>query len=163
MSRSIALRLGLGWMLAHGCSPAPAAFSDEHAAAIRDSVQAAMTQFQGYSARAQWDSLAGLYSQADSFRFLESGTIRYDSRAAIREALGSLPPGTSVTTNYRDLRIDPIGPGVAMVTGLFETTFADSAGQGFGFGGGLSLLWMHEADGWRIRSGHSSSPVPRGT
>ena len=163
MTRAMALRIGLGWALAQGCSPARPAFPDEHAAAVRDSVQAAMTLFQEYSARAQWDSLAGLYSAAASFRFLESGTIRYGSRQEVREALASLPPGTSVRTTYRDLQIEPVGPGAAMVTGLFETTFADSAGQGFGFAGGLSLLWIHEPDGWRIRSGHSSSPVPRRT
>jgi ketosteroid isomerase-like protein len=154
------------WIMAlvlQGCRPAAAPFTDEHTAAIRDSVQAAMTRFQEYSAAAQWDSLAGLYSSSSSFRFLESGVIRYDSRAAIREALGSLPPGTKITTNYHDLQIDPVAPGVAMAIGLFETTFADSAGKGFAFNGAVSLLWFHEAEGWRIRSGHSSAPVPRGT
>jgi ketosteroid isomerase-like protein len=122
-----------------------------------------MSQFQGYSAQAQWDSLADLYSSSESFRFLESGAVRYDSRAAIRHALDGLPPGTRITTTYRDLEIDPIAPGVAMVTGLFDTRFADSTGQGVSFSGGLSLLWIHEADGWKIRSGHSSSAVTRRT
>lgn len=158
MTRTIVL----GLVLAQACSSAPDAFSDAHVAAVRDSVQAALSQFQGYSAQAQWDSLSGLYSSSESFRFLENGAVRYDSRAAIRNALDGLPAGSRITTTYRDLEIDPIAPGVAMVTGLFDTRIADSTGQGFSFSGGLSLLWMHEADGWKIRSGHSSSPVPRG-
>lgn len=121
-----------------------------------------MAEFQRHSIGAQWDSLAVLYSPSTAFRFLESGSIRYGSRAAVRAALTAAPAGTHITTNYRDLQIDPVAPGAAMVTALFETTFADSSGPRFRFSGALSLLWTHEAEGWRIRSGHSSVPVPRG-
>lgn len=149
-------------LMGSGCGPRTAVFSDAHAAALGDSVRAMMSRFEHYSAGAHWDSLASLYSRSSSFRFLESGAIQYVSRDAIRDALTDVPPGTHSTTTYRDLRVDPVAPGAAMVTGLFETTFADSAGPRFRFSGALSLLWKHETEGWRIRSGHSSAPVARG-
>lgn len=159
---AVALCLALGFLVSHGCASGGTSLSDAHASAIRDSVSAAMTAFQRHSTAAQWDSLARLYSPSSAFRFLESGAIQYTSSAAVRAALAEVPAGMHITTDYRDLQIDPVGPGAAMVTALFETTFADSAGPRFRFGGALSLLWTHEADGWRIRSGHSSAPVPRG-
>ena len=144
-----------------GCEvPAPS-FQGAHRDAIRDSVGAAMTQFARYSSAAQWDSLAELYSASTAFRFLESGVIQYRSQQSVRAGLDDLPPGMNLTTTYQELEIDPVAPGVAMVTGLFTTTLADSTGFRFGFEGALSLLWTHEADGWRIRSGHSSALVPR--
>lgn len=164
MNRMLAaLSLGLGLMISQGCAPASASLSGAHAEALRDSVSAAMAQFERYSAGGQWDSLATLYSSSPSFRFLESGGIQYTSRGAVRAALAEVPSGTNIATTYRELVIDPIAPGAAMVTALFETTFTDGAGPRFQFRGGLSLLWTHETGGWRIRSGHSSAPVPRGT
>lgn len=147
---------------APGCAAPSPSFHDAHRDAIRDSVAAAMAQFARYSSAAQWDSLAGLYSTATGFRFLESGVIQYRSQEAVRAGLDGVPPGMNITTTYQELEIDPVAPGVATATGLFKTTFADSTGFQFGFEGALTLVWTHEADGWRIRSGHSSAPVPRG-
>jgi ketosteroid isomerase-like protein len=101
-------------------------------------------------------------ASSQEFQFLESGAIQYSSRAAIRAALGSVPQGTRISTSYRDLRIDAVAPGVAVASALFERTFANAPGQSFSFAGALTLVWVHEAGGWRIRSGHSSAPVPRG-
>jgi ketosteroid isomerase-like protein len=146
-----------------GCSPGAPSFGEAERAAIRDSVAAALAAFQRHSSAGQWDSLAALYSTDAGFRFLESGESRYRTASAIREALNTVPPGTQINTTYRDTEIDPLAPGLASVTTLFETAFADSSGKAmFSFGGALSMVWAHEAGGWRIRSGHSSAPVPRG-
>jgi hypothetical protein len=104
----------------------------------------------------------GCAPRGTSLSDVHASAIRDSVSAAVRAALAEVPAGMHITTDYRELQIDPVGPGAAMVTALFETTFADSAGPRFRFGGALSLLWTHEADGWRIRSGHSSAPVPRG-
>ena len=144
-----------------GCTAPSPSFQAAHRDAIRDSVGTAMAQFARYSSASQWDSLAELYSTSTAFRFLESGVMQYRSQQSVRAGLDDVPPGMNITTTYQELEIDPVAPGVATVTGLFKTTFADSTGFRFGFEGALSLLWTHEADGWRIRSGHSSAPVPR--
>ncbi len=103
-----------------------------------------------------------MYSDAPGFRFLESGAVQYQSARALRAALAQLPPGVSLATTYRDIEIDPVRPGVAVWSALFESTFRDSTGPQFSYGGAVSVLWVHEPAGWRIRSGHSSAPVPRG-
>lgn len=140
----------------------PTELSQAHADAIRDSVRAASARFLRFSAEAQWDSLAEMYSQAPGFRFLENGRVQYPSVNAIRAALESIPPGVSLATTYRDVEIDPLSPGVALMSALFETTFRDSAGPQASFGGALTVLWVHEPDGWRVRGGHASAPVARG-
>lgn len=152
----------LGVVLGASCTSASTDLTEAHAVAIRDSVAAALSRFQRFSSVAEWDSVAAHYSTAPGFRFAESGAVEYRSAAEIRSALAQVPPGTRIETVFRDTDIDPIAPGIAMVTTLFETSFVDSAGGAFSFGGVVTMLWTHEASGWRVRAGHSSVPVPRG-
>jgi hypothetical protein len=147
--------------MAVGCARQPAALSAAHATALGDSARAFLEEFTRLSAAAQWDSLSQLYSARSDFRFLESGVVRYNSAGAIREALRSVPAGTRIQTEYTNVAVQPMAPGLAGVSALFSTQFVDSAGRGFGFAGAISLTLQHEATGWRILSGHSSAPVPR--
>lgn len=153
---------GLLLLTLGACARSPLTLPEDHATAIRDSVATALEQFERYSSTAEWDSLVTMYSDSPTFRFLESGRIRYTSRAEVREGFAALPPAGAIATIYSDLEIDPIAPGMAVSTAQFETTFSTEAGPVFRFGGALTQVWVHEADGWRIRSGHSSSPVGRG-
>ena len=134
----------------------------EHAAAIEDSARVFLAEFTRLSAAAQRDSLGALYSDRSDFRFLESGEVRYASASAIRAALTSVPAGTRIRTEYTDAMVQPLAPGLANVSARFATQFVDSTGAGFGFGGAISFILQHEPAGWRIVSGHSSAPVPRG-
>jgi ketosteroid isomerase-like protein len=146
------------------CRPAsPAPLDAAHAAAIDDSVRQSLDTFLRLSAASRYDSLGALYSDDARFRFLESGAVQYRSAADVRAALKAVPPGMTIRTVQRDVEVVPLAPGLAHATALFETTFADSTGPRFSFGGALSLLWRHEAAGWRILAGHSSAPVPRGS
>ena len=128
---------------------------------MRDSVTAAVERFRQLAESGQWDSVGTLYSDATGFRFAESGAFQYGSAADVRAALAQLPPGVRIETTYHDVQVDPVAPGVAVVSALFESTFAGNDGMAFSFSGALTLVWAHEPDGWKIRSGHSSSPVPR--
>lgn len=148
-------------LLTLGCTRPPAPLNVDHAAALGDSARAFLVEFSRLSEAAQWDSLSQLYSTRADFRFLESGEVRYASAAAIRDALRGLPPGTRIRTEYTDVAVQPIAPGLAGVSALFATQFADSAGGGFGFSGAITLTLQHESEGWRIIAGHSSAPVPR--
>lgn len=141
--------------------PAPA-FTEARAAAVRDSATAFLAEFRRLSTAAQWDSVGRLYSDRPDFRFLESGQIQYTSAAAIRGAFSGVPAGQRIETDYDDVTVLALAPGVAVVTGRFTTRFADSTRTLFSYGGALSLVLHHETAGWRIVSGHTSSPVPRG-
>lgn len=140
-----------------GCAPQDR-LTPAHADAIRDSVASLLADVQRHSETSQWDSLAALYSAGASFRFFEDGVLRYPSAASVRAALDGVPAGTRIRTTYRDMHIEPLAPGLASVGALFSTTFADDSGEGFGFAGAITLVARHEGDGWRIASGHSSTP-----
>ena len=155
--------LAISWLGGSGCGRVDDALSDTQAAAIRDSVAVALTQFRKYSAASQWDSLAGLYSRSSDFRFLENGAVEYRSADAILAALRGLPPGTEIRTSYDQTEVVAVGPGVAWVSATFATTFSDGTGLQFEYGGAVTLMWVHEPDGWRIMGGHSSSLVERGS
>ncbi|MBM4188777.1 MAG: hypothetical protein FJ206_15850 [Gemmatimonadetes bacterium] len=160
MGALIAVLLTL--VMAVACTRQPAALGAAHATALGDSARAFLAEFTRLSAAAQWDSLSQLYSARSDFRFLESGEVRYASAGAIREALRGVPAGTRIRTEYTDVAVQPIAPGLAGVSALFSTRFVDSAGGGFGFAGAISLTLQRESAGWRIIAGHSSAPVRRG-
>ncbi len=84
-------------------------------------------------------------------------TVSADRRR--RPALG---PTMRITTEYSDIDIEALAPGLALVRSLFESTLQGEGGFEFNYGGAMTTVWVHEADGWRILSGHTSAPVPRG-
>ena len=145
-----------------GCGADAGPLTEAHAAAIRDSVAAAMQEFRDLGTAADWEAVGDFYSESPNFRFYENGALQYRSAADVRAALGAFPPGTRIETAYRDTDVVALAPGLAHVRARFESTFTGADGSAFGFGGAVTLIWAHEAGGWRILSGHSSAPVPRG-
>ena len=139
----------------------PAGLSESHAVAIRDSVSNTLDAFRELGSGPDPTAVAGFYSQSPAFRFYESGELRYESAAGVRAALEGLGPGMRVTTEYSDTDIEALAPGVALVRSLFESTLEGEGGFAFTYGGAMTTVWVHEADGWRILSGHTSVPVPR--
>ena len=67
-----------------------------------------------------------------------------------------------ITTEYSDIAIEALAPGIAIVRSLFESTVRGEGGLAFTYGGAMTTVWVHEADGWRMLSGHTSAPVGRG-
>jgi Domain of unknown function (DUF4440) len=120
-----------------------------------------LTEFQAHMAAKRWDSMAAMYANDARFRWVEDGAVRYRSVAEVRQALAAVPPGMRVETTYEETEIDPLAPGVASVLTRFQTRFVDSAGGGFGFDGTITMTLVHQADGWRFLSGHTSTPKPR--
>ena len=139
----------------------PVSLSEAHAAAIRDSVRLALDAFRELGSGPDPMAAAGFYSDSPAFRFYESGELRYESAADVRAALQSLGPGMRITTEYTDTDVEALAPGLALVRSLFESTLRGEGGFEFSYGGAVTMVWAHEPGGWRILSGHSSSPVPR--
>lgn len=152
---------GLAIWLGFGCQSAPASLTEPHAAAIRDSVAAALQEFRDLGTAADWEAVGDFYSESPHFRFYENGALQYRSAADVRAALGAFPPETRIRTDYRDTDVVALAPGLAHVRARFESTFTGADGSAFGFGGAVTMIWAHETGGWRILSGHSSAPVPR--
>ncbi|WP_425152842.1 DUF4440 domain-containing protein [Candidatus Palauibacter sp.] len=145
-----------------GCQADAAPLSEARAASIRDSVATAMDTFREIGSGPDPSAVAGLYSESPTFRFYENGELRYRSAADVRAALEGLPPSMRISTEYSDTDIEALAPGLALVRSLFESTIEGEGGFEFGYGGAVTMLWTHEPGGWRILSGHTSAPVPRG-
>ncbi|MDE2664465.1 MAG: nuclear transport factor 2 family protein [Gemmatimonadota bacterium] len=129
---------------------------------MRDSVSATLEEFRAMGVAGAWEAAGDFYSDSPAFRFYENGELRYASAADVRAALADLGPGAQLTTEYSDTDIAPLAPGLAQVRSRFESTLRGEDGSEVGYGGAVTMLWVHEPGGWRILSGHSSAPVPRG-
>ena len=136
--------------------------SEVHAAAIRDSVSSALDAFRELGSGPDPAAVARFYSESPAFRFYENGALRYESAADVRAALMALGPAMRITTQYTDIDIAALAPGLALVRSLFESTVRGDGGSAFTYGGAMTTVWVHEGDGWRILSGHTSAPVARG-
>ena len=153
---------GLAIWLGFGCQSTRPSLTEAHAEAIRDSVAATLEEFRAIGIDSAWEDAGNFYSDSPSFRFYENGELRYESADDVRAALADLGPGMRVTTEYSDTDIEPLAPGLAQVRSRFESTLSGEGGFEFSYGGAVTMLWIHEKGGWRILSGHSSAPVPRG-
>ena len=140
----------------------PGGLSEAHAAAIRDSVSSALDAFRELGSGPDPTAAARFYSESPAFRFYENGALRYESAADVRAALEGVGAGMRITTEYSDTDIAALAPGLALVRSLFESTLQGEGGFALTYGGAMTTVWIHEADGWRILSGHTSAPVPRG-
>jgi hypothetical protein len=161
VSRSSFLRAHVVLVIATGCSSSTAGLQADHAAAIRDSVSQALEAFGRHAAAQQWDSMTAHYATDPEFRWIENGEVRYRSGAEIRQALTEVPPTTRIVTTYEDTEIHAIAPGTAVVNTGFRTEFVDSTTGNFGFGGAITMMFLHRPEGWRIIAGHTSAPIPR--
>ncbi|MCY3677499.1 MAG: nuclear transport factor 2 family protein [Gemmatimonadetes bacterium] len=133
--------------------------SEAHAAAIRDSVSSALDAFRELGSGPDPAAVAVFYSESPAFRFYENGALRYESAAEVRAALEGLGSGMRITTDYSDIDIEALAPGLALVRSLFESTLRGEGELAFSYGGAMTTVWVHEAAGWRILSGHTSAPV----
>ena len=140
----------------------PAELSEAHAAAIRDSVSSALQAFRELGSGPDPTAAAGFYSESPAFRFYENGMLRYGSAADVRAALEGVGAGMRITTEYSDTDVAALAPGLALVRSLFESRLQGESGFALTYGGAMTTVWVHEADGWRILSGHTSAPLPRG-
>jgi ketosteroid isomerase-like protein len=146
--------LSLVWLSATQCRSSAGVISTSHRAALQDSVRAALADFGRYAAAAQWESMAGLYSDDPGFYWIEDG--RRVGKAGVRQALLAVPAGMKVETTYDSTNIVVRGPGLADLSTYYRSRFVGSSPP-IAFSGAISMVWAHEPGGWRIESGHSSS------
>ena len=141
-----------------GCTSRDTALTTSQRVAVQDSLRTTLDAFQRATSAKQWDSVSHMYADDSTFRWIEDGRVVARSAAAIRQHLLSMPASTSIETAYDSVEYLPIAPGVGALTTRYTTTVKDSAGAGYSFGGILSMTFVHKPGGWRIISGHTSSP-----
>lgn len=158
----LAVALGVGAVPCAAQSAARGALAPAHAAAMRDSARTFLADLEKTFASGDRGATAGMYSSDARFRWVESGRITARSAAQIAEYLRQMPAGMKVATTYTDPDFIPLAPGLIQVVSPFQTTLGDPAAGGVSFGGMLTMILVHEGDGWRLLHGHASSPDARG-
>lgn len=136
-------------MAAPGTSQNP----EQEIAAFLDSYTAAFSDLDTTLVRS-------LYVDDGRFIWLEDGKVQYQSPDAILDGLAALPPNMQVETNLIEPVITVLSDTLATVQSRFESRFYGPSGEGFAFGGVLSMVLERSASGWRIVSGHTSTPAP---
>jgi len=129
--------------------------------AIRQGVQATLDAYHELSAAGKWDALMRLYADDARFRWVTNGTVVARSVEEIHKGLSAQPAGSRAETTYQDVEITLLAPGVAQVATPYQTRLVDAKGGAFTFGGFLTMIFVERADGWKILSGHASSPQRR--
>jgi len=150
------------------CTPAkPAASSDSaqltaaRTTAVRDSVKALLAEFTEKMNQSDMDGVAKLYSSDTAFFWIEGAGVRYQSTKDVRDALQSLKNVPEIELKFYETRIDVLAPTIANVRTEFSQTFMNGTGKGDTYGGYMTITVVREAEGWRLRNGHTSSRKPR--
>jgi len=176
--------VGNGPVGAAGSTAYPRSLAEAHAAAMRDSVRAFLDSWSEGTDPGAWEQMLTWYADDPDFVWMEDGQVRYRSVDAIREGLDGLAGAFSrATTEFSDLSITPLAPGLANVVTRFHTTLhpagtagsedsVDTAAPAAGgppgpsrvveYGGGMTLTVVHGANGWKVLHGHTSSATDRG-
>jgi len=143
------------------CTQSPETLDAPHAAALSDSVR----QFAVRIARdlAQEGPAGWLrhFERHPSFFMASDGALVFpdnDSAAAFVDVLAR--QFAAIDLEWIDLRVEPVAPGLAVIASSYREAITDTAGATIAFGGYVTGLAHHAADGWRLRNLHWSSPVP---
>ena len=126
--------------------------------AMQDSLKTTLDAFRRASSAGQWDSVSRMYADDSTFRWIEDGRVVARSATVLRQHLLAMPASTRVETSYDSVEYLPVAAGVGSVTTRYATAVKDSSGGGYSFGGVLTMTFVHRPNGWRIISGHTSSP-----
>lgn len=100
------------------------------------------------------------YVVDDRFAWIEEGRVRYRTATEVLAGLATLPTGTPIRTELKDLTVVTVGQTGAHAWASFSTTIG-SPPSGFTFGGAISMVLEKDSGAWRIVGGHSSSPARR--
>ncbi len=148
--------------MATSCSsPVTSEFTQQHAAALRDSV----TRFAGIISSDIADrgpiAFADHFSDTPSFFMASDGRLRFPSHDSAVAFLAGFARGISrMEFEWLDLQIDPLAPGLAMIASPFYELLADTAGGVIEMEGFYSAVAEHTAEGWRLRNAHWSIVRP---
>jgi uncharacterized protein (TIGR02246 family) len=127
-----------------------------------ESPKSEITQlFRTYSAavaEGRWGDLAELYADDPRFVWVEDGRVAYRARDEILEAFRGLESQfAEVKTEFNDLSVDSLAPGLCHVTARIEQSFSRAGGETFSFSAMMTATLIRSRGGWRFLKGHTST------
>lgn len=141
-----------------GCSASrPDQLDASRRATIESEVGAFLTQYRQAFNAGDPNALVDLYVTDDRFALYEDGTLRYATPQAIVEAVASLPPGMTMTTEGDVTDVLPLTTNLAVASTTHRTQVSLPDGGGFVIEGVMTALLEKSAESWRVVRAHTSS------
>lgn len=103
-----------------------------------------------------------VYVDDERMAWFEDGSLKYQSVEDVLTSLKSIPAGMKIETEYTDLQVEVLGTNIATASAKFDTKVTAEGSPAFGWAGAMTMLLEKGPNGWRLLSGHSSTPSPRG-
>ncbi len=130
-----------------------------HAAAIRDSVRI-MAEAIAQDLRAGGPNAWLPYFDPDpAFSMASDGRLVFPDIDSARAFVGAFAPGIArMELAWTDLRVNPVGPGLATMAAEYREVLEDTTGGERHLAGYFTALAVHTRAGWRLRHMHWSSP-----
>lgn len=146
-----------------GCdAPQTPSLDAARSAAIESEVEAFFAHYrEAFNAR-DADAILGLYVTDERFALYEDGTLRYASPQSIVDALASLPPGMSMSTEGEVTAVTPWTHDLASASTTYRSEMTMPEGGSFSIEGVMTALLEQSEGGWRIVQAHASSVRQRG-
>ncbi len=125
--------------------------------AARSSVDDFLGDYNAAFAAADTALIRELYVEDGRLVWLEDGVVKYRSVEDIFSSLAALPAGSRAETRFTDPQIQVFDAKHATVSAAFATTFTNPGGEGFAFGGAISMVLERNENAWQVLSGHTST------
>ena len=152
MSRIFILIIGL---VGAACSQPPAV---DHAA-VDEAIRDVLRQYGERINAGEWTASLDLYSDDERFYWAEDGRIAYPTKDAVREGLEGLGASLESTRlTAGDVRVTVLSESHGLAAFPYTQAMRLKSGTEFEFSGVITMTLQKEPGGWRILSGHSSSP-----
>lgn len=133
-----------------------------HAQAISDSVRAFASAVARDVTRDGPAAWRGVFSDSPAFFMASEGQLVFPTSDAATRGIASLSHVIAhIELTWGDsLRVDPLGPGLAMLAAPWREVRVDSAGHQVDEAGFFTGLAEHRPEGWQLRDAHWSVRGP---
>jgi hypothetical protein len=103
------------------------------------------------------------FETTPGFFMAVDGQIAFPGADSVTASVRALSRTVSaIDLEWMDLRVEPLGPGVAVIAAAYQESVTDTAGSTVAFAGYMTGVARHTPDGWRLQHLHWSSPIPPG-
>jgi hypothetical protein len=100
------------------------------------------------------------FVQGPEFFMAANGALQFSSFAEAETFLASYSAGVShLTLAWGPIRVDPVGPGMAVMGAPYEEVITDTAGKANRYQGYFTAAVVRTASGPKLRDAHWSSPI----
>jgi hypothetical protein len=100
------------------------------------------------------------FADEREFFMVNNGNLQFSSFEDAKTFLNTFSAGIAhLDLTWSDIRVDPLGPGLAVMASRYREIITDNGGQVRQFDGYFTGLAVETDTGWKLRDAHWSSPT----